>query len=65
MSSIIIGLILFYPFVKFVEIVSEGAPVERAIANAHMLFNIAGVLVFVWFVPLFERMLNMLLPDRN
>ncbi len=65
LCSIIIGLILFYPFVKFVEIVSEGAPVERAIANAHMLFNIAGVLVFVWFVPLFERMLNMLLPDRN
>lgn len=65
LCSIIIGLILFYPFVKFVEIVSEGAPVERAIANAHMLFNIAGVLVFVWFVPLFERMLNTLLPDRN
>jgi phosphate:Na+ symporter len=30
-----------------------------------MLFNIIGVLVFVWTVPLFEKILNKLLPDKS
>jgi phosphate:Na+ symporter len=29
-----------------------------------MLFNILGVLVFVWLIPVFERVLNKLLPDK-
>jgi phosphate:Na+ symporter len=62
--SIILGLILFYPFVQLVEAVSLGAPVERTVANAHMMFNIAGVLVFIWTIPLFENVLNRLLPDK-
>jgi len=62
--SIIIGLLLFYPFVKFVQLISVNAPVERTLANAHMLFNILGVVVFIWAVPLFERVLNKLLPDK-
>lgn len=62
--SIIIGLILFFPFTKLVEYISNNAPPERVLANAHMLFNILGVLVFVWFVPSFERILNRMLPDK-
>lgn len=63
--SIIIGLVLFTPFLHVVEYVSFGAPIERAVANAHMLFNIAGVLLFVWTIPLFERTLNKYLPDSE
>jgi phosphate:Na+ symporter len=62
--SIIIGLLLFYPFVWFVQRISAGATIERTLANAHMLFNILGVLVFVWLIPVFERVLNKLLPDK-
>jgi phosphate:Na+ symporter len=62
--SIIIGLIMFQPFVSFVSFISRHAPVERAVANAHMFFNIGGVLVFVWTLPLFEKVLNYLLPDK-
>lgn len=62
--SIVIGLLLFVPFVAFVETISANAPVERTIANAHMIFNIMGVLLFVWTIPLFERILNRLLPDK-
>ena len=62
--SIVIGLLLFVPFVAFVEAISANAPVERTIANAHMIFNIMGVLLFVWTIPLFERILNRLLPDK-
>jgi phosphate:Na+ symporter len=63
--SIIIGLIFFYPFLDFVSYLSENAPIERVVANAHVLFNLSGVLIFVWTIPLFERVLNKLLPDKQ
>lgn len=62
--SIIIGLMLFTPFINLVKFVSDDSPIERAIANAHMLFNISGVLIFAWTIPLFEKTLNKLLPDK-
>lgn len=62
--TIVIGLIFFYPFVTLVEKISFGATIERTIANAHMLFNILGVLIFVWTIPFFERLFNKLLPDK-
>ncbi len=64
-SSIIVGLVLFYPFISLVKLVSGDAPLERAIANAHMMFNIAGVLIFVWAIPVFEKVLNKLLPEKE
>jgi phosphate:Na+ symporter len=63
--SIILGLIFFYPFMNLVQTISLSAPIERTIANAHMLFNILGVLVFVWAIPAFEKILNRLLPEKN
>jgi phosphate:Na+ symporter len=62
--SIIIGLFLFYPFIEIVTIVSKNASIERTLANAHMLFNILGVILFVWTVPFFEKLLNKLLPNK-
>jgi len=63
--SILLGLLFFKPFLALVELVSKNAPVERAVANAHLIFNISGVLVFIWAVPLMEHLLNKLLPDRE
>jgi phosphate:Na+ symporter len=65
LMSIILGLLLFYPFMGLVKMISLNAPIERVIANAHMLFNILGVLVFVWTIPLFEKILNKLLPEKK
>ena len=62
--SIILGLILFYPFVDLVKYISTGASIERSVANAHMLFNILGALIFVWTIPIFEKVLNKALPDK-
>jgi phosphate:Na+ symporter len=62
--SIILGLILFYPFVDMVKYISTGASIERSVANAHMLFNILGALIFVWTIPVFEKVLNKALPDK-
>ena len=63
--SIVLGLLLFYPFLELVKTVSAGATIERAVANAHMLFNVLGVVVFIWTVPSFEKWLNKILPDKN
>jgi phosphate:Na+ symporter len=62
--SIILGLILFYPFVETVKYISTGATIERSVANAHMLFNILGAFIFVWTIPIFEKVLNKALPDK-
>jgi phosphate:Na+ symporter len=59
--SIIIGLLLFSPFLNLVEHLSLGVSIERAVANSHMMFNISGVLIFVWFLPFFEKSLNRIL----
>ena len=39
--------------------------VSRQIANAHLLFNVSGVLVFIWFVPLMGWVLTRLIPDKK
>ncbi len=63
--SIIIGLILFSPFISLVTYISQDAPIERVVANAHMIFNITGVLLFVWTIPFFHNLLNKALPDKD
>jgi phosphate:Na+ symporter len=63
--SIIAGIILFIPFLKLVETISLNLPVERQVANAHMLFNVLGAMVFIWLIPAFEKGLNSLLPDKK
>ena len=62
--SIILDLIFFYPFVDMVKYISTGATIERSVAKAHMLFNILGDLIFVWTIPIFEKVLNKVLPDK-
>ena len=39
--------------------------VSRQIANTHLLFNVSGVLLFIWFVPLIGRVLTRLIPDKK
>ena len=58
---VIVGLILIQPLVGTVDWISGNAPPGRKLANAHMLFNIAGVVIFAWFIPYFHRTLNALI----
>jgi phosphate:Na+ symporter len=62
--SISLGLLCFTPFVNLVQYIGPHLPIEKSLANAHMLFNIGGVLLFVWALPLFEKVLNGLLPEK-
>jgi phosphate:Na+ symporter len=63
--SISLGLVFFQPFLFFINELSGNAPIERAVANAHVVFNFAGVLLFMWTIPVFEYLLNRLLPDKK
>lgn len=63
--SIVLGLLFFNPFLQVVELVSGDAALQTKIANAHMLFNVAGVLLFIGLVPAIHNLLNRLLPDNT
>jgi phosphate:Na+ symporter len=65
LTTIILGLVLFNPFVQFVEWFSNSPTIDNQIANAHMIFNIGGVLFFLPFVGLTERFLNWILPEKK
>ncbi|MCE2840361.1 MAG: Na/Pi symporter [Bacteroidetes bacterium] len=62
--SIVLGLLLFDPLVQASEWMSRGASLERAIAHAHFLFNVAGVALFIGLIPWAEQFFNRWLPDR-
>jgi phosphate:Na+ symporter len=63
--TIFIGLLLFQPLVDLVLYLSGNSDIYRQIANAHMLFNILGVLLFLPFVPLVEKLLNRFIPEKE
>lgn len=54
--SICLGLLLFTWYVQFIGTISGGAQIEQKIANAHMLFNIAGVILFIPLVSFMENL---------
>ena len=62
--SIVLGLLLFEPLVQASEWMGRGASLERAIAHAHFLFNVAGVTLFIGLIPWAEQFFNRWLPDR-
>ena len=65
LTTIIVGLLLFYPFVQLIEWLSTGRGINNHIATGHMLFNILGVICFLPFVGWVEKILNWLLPEKR
>ncbi len=65
LAGILIALVLFDPFVKFVAWITLRGDVDNHIANAHVIFSVLGVLLFLPFVRIFERFLNWMLPDKK
>lgn len=61
--TITLGLLLFFPFLYLVESLSQTEDMGKTIANAHLLFNISGVLLFLPFVGWTEKILNRLIKD--
>lgn len=63
--TIILGLILFSPFVNLVQAISQGQGIDNHIANGHVLFNIIGVIIFLPFTGLIERGFNRMIPEKT
>ncbi|HEX8328076.1 MAG TPA: Na/Pi symporter [Hymenobacter sp.] len=63
--SISLGLLLIGPFTALVLRLAGQTDVARQIAHAHVLFNVAGVLLFAPLVPLCQRLLDAWLPDEQ
>jgi phosphate:Na+ symporter len=64
-TTILLALLFFKPFVQLVDYLSGGAPLGRQIANAHMLFNCLGVVLFIPFVSLAERLINSIVKEER
>jgi phosphate:Na+ symporter len=63
--TVIIGVIFASQLTALVQYISGSAPISRQIANAHLLFNVAGVVLFIGFTPLLARSLVWLIPDKS
>ena len=63
--TVMIGILFINQLTDLVIRVSGNANTSRQIANAHMLFNIAGVALFIAFVPWIAKGLIYLLPDKK
>ncbi|MBX0293052.1 Na/Pi symporter [Hymenobacter sp. HSC-4F20] len=61
--SIALGLVLIAPFTTLVLRLAGQADVARQLAHAHVLFNVAGALLFAPLVPLCQRLLDAWLPE--
>lgn len=63
--SIGLGLFLIEPFTALVEALSMNAPPGRQLANAHVLFNVIGVVLVAGLVPFLAGRLEQWLPDAS
>ena len=48
-----------------VVIISKNASASQTIANAHMLFNGLGVLIMLPLLPVFDKLMHRLAPDKK
>lgn len=64
LCTIVLGLLLFAPFVEIVERISDTDAFGKVIANGHILFNVLGVLLFLPAVGLVEKALNRLVREK-
>ena len=50
---------------ELAQALTPGGGVARHLANAHVAFNVLGVLLFIGFVPWIARALERLLPSSK
>lgn len=52
-------------FFKFVEWISADGTLERKVANAHTIFNVATTLILIPFIPMLAKLCEKLLPIKD
>jgi len=63
--TVVVGVTFAAQLAQAAQYLAFGADVPRQIANAHMLFNVLGVLLFIGFTPFIARGLERLIPGRG
>jgi phosphate:Na+ symporter len=64
-TTVALGLALVGPLTQFAEILTPGGTTARHLANAHVAFNVLGVLLVIGFVPAISRALQGLVPPKH
>lgn len=54
----ILALVFFYPFIKAVKYIVPGDDPRFILAMFHTIFNVTATLLFVWAIPLFEKIVT-------
>jgi phosphate:Na+ symporter len=63
--TIFMGVLFIRYFHQLVLSISGNSPIARQVANAHMLFNILGVIILFPFASLLEKLMYKLVPDKK
>lgn len=63
-ATVVIGVSLAEQLAGLAVRLAPEGDVARQIANAHMLFNVGGVFLFIWFTPLYARFLCWAIPEK-
>ncbi len=64
-TTVVIGVLVVDEIIQAAEWISNGASLERKVANAHLIFNVGGVAVFVGLLGVIAKALHWLVPDKR
>lgn len=59
----VLALIFFYPFINIVNSIVPGDDPRFTLAMFHTIFNVSATLIFVWAIPIFEKIVTNLIKD--
>jgi phosphate:Na+ symporter len=62
--TVSLGVLMIKPFIRLVEIISLNADLDRKVANAHVLFNLFGVVLFLFLTPFVEKILHTVILNK-
>ncbi|MEO0330496.1 MAG: hypothetical protein AAF223_02255 [Bacteroidota bacterium] len=64
-ATVIIGVLVVEEIIQVAEWMAGDASLERKVANAHLIFNVGGVAVFIGLVGIIAKVLHWLVPDKR
>lgn len=57
----VLALMFFYPFINIVKDIVPGDDPRFTLAMFHTIFNVTATLIFVWAIPVFEKIVTNLI----
>lgn len=65
LTTAALGLVFIKQLAELAAWLAFGAGVDRQIANAHVLFNVLGVLLFIGFTDWIAQILGWIIPNKQ